>query len=737
MDLADYKIVYDRNLKGIFLDEVEELALLLNARAGAELSFVSDKSDFTSREILIGNTDREETAKVLASIEGEGYAIRMVGKHIVIVGTDRLMTLKAMQVFSEAYLTGEGKLEIGEGVICSNAEQLVLDSSFAVVYDHRLDDEKGSSFGSDYRTETENPDAYDYPVVAAHQILDALESRASLICTLDTDQFDLRNKEILVGIVDRSLCQSTLSGLNVNDYGVVVSGNKVLVAAANDPGLRMAITLFKNILTEAMDEDGVCRLPQDFSIFRMRDSSLLSDFPKPTGENIDFCGSVNVADGSVELVYRGNGVNADSFEAYCHGLLDAGCELLLENSIEGSRFKTLVNREKGYSLHVMYAAYKHAAAQAVSGLSPTLRVVCSSLKKVAVPDGALLDSRQTYEKVTDTMVTAVKLDYNYDGGNYGNSFVITLEDGSFIVCDGGGFSDNDGEELFKVLKNLFYRIYGVLPTASNPIRIAAWYMSHGHADHFDAFSYFCSTYGYLVEMDYIIANFPSDDETYNCYNPNNYVRDNFSGMTSGFLKRPVYIKVHTGQRLFVRNVELEVLYTHEDLYPNILDYFNDTSTVIRMHIRNTNGQGELRGEETTVLWLGDLYLQGSRYLRAMYGNALQTDIVQLAHHGSMGCEYEMYQLVAPECVLWTASASNYYRQTRYQNSSNWVTRANYGLAHLASVRFIIVCDVYDTTFTVTEQGPVYEVDGENCMFDASLVSTPRVYYGDAIIKKNQ
>ena len=71
----------------------------------------------------------------------------------------------------------------------------------------------------------------------------------------------------------------------------------------------------------------------------------------------------------------------------------------------------------------------------------------------------------------------------------GLSYIITLEDGRFVVFDGGGISSNNIEHdvLWNALKTLYVKIYGRTPTESEPIHIAAWILTHNHWDHCYAF----------------------------------------------------------------------------------------------------------------------------------------------------------------------------------------------------------------------------------------------------------
>ena len=88
-----------------------------------------------------------------------------------------------------------------------------------------------------------------------------------------------------------------------------------------------------------------------------------------------------------------------------------------------------------------------------------------------------------------------------------------------------------------MLSDLYRQIFGKTPTTKEPLQIAAWYLTHSHGDHYRNFYNFCTTNGTKIRVDYLIANFASDTETYNCYDPNPYLRDNLptyaSAITGG------------------------------------------------------------------------------------------------------------------------------------------------------------------------------------------------------------
>jgi hypothetical protein len=103
------------------------------------------------------------------------------------------------------------------------------------------------------------------------------------------------------------------------------------------------------------------------------------------------------------------------------------------------------------------------------------------------------------------------------------------------------------------------------------------------------------------------------------------------------------IELKKGQKLCYGELNIEVLYTYHDLYPEKAG-FNDYSTVI---ITTVEGQ--------RILWLGDTGRKGSDIL-LQKPEQLKCDMVQVAHHGidNYGNMMELYKATSAKVVLWPA-----------------------------------------------------------------------------------
>lgn len=753
VDLTEYAVVYASDMSAEVKNHATDAATALSAVTAIPFRPIADEETATvlteTKEILIGHTNREETVKALNSVGEVGWTIRVFENKIVIVGTTGFLTRVALAYFVENYATADttegAVISLNEKVVVKNLETISLTTgegdakagAYSVVYDDRLDDKVGSGFGSEPAGET-----VDYPVVVATDIRadlgNAVELRSSSFAAKkDTDEPS--EFEVLVGNQDRTEMKAILSRITADEYAVSVENGKIVVAAWNDMMLKRAYGLFQSLLEDSVgvnkDGEEVLMIPANCYLKQAAAGSWITNFPRPTGDNISLVTTQDVADGAHLYVYGGEGATKEAYDAYCAVLEKSKFSKHgPETTMEGSYFRTYYSNSANIHLTVSYFDYKHAEAQGVDNFTKGIRIVAAPLDTTELVDTDYYNPSQAYQRLTDTMVTSIKL--NQKIGAFGMSYVITLEDGSFIVYDGGGVSEgttDDHTMLYNVLTDLYKKSHeGVAPSADEPIHIRSWILTHEHTDHFMVFREFCEKYGQtgMIRLDMLLANFASKTEVSNVYNPQSVVQDNLvkhqEWVKGGFK----YIKVHTGQTFYMANAKLECLYTHEDVWPQRLEYFNNTSTVFRVTLDDTNGKG-IVNKSTTMVFLGDLERVGSKCMRAMHGTTLDADMVQVAHHGWNGVEAELYDLISPE-VVWFPYYKSQYTASTNPNKTEWFYKVNYHLlCEITSVKIIIMADTFNTTIRITENGPQYD---EEDLMNAYLTDTVK-YTANVIVRK--
>ncbi len=632
--------------------------------------FVKDESqiDANAYEILIGDTNRPQSREALKDIEF-GYVITKIGNKIVINATIGSLVDDAVNYFIETYLstsTGDGTFAIPEKLyFCQQSEGSVTllnsnnKSNFKIVFSEDLDNTAGAADSGD-RTDWVVNCTMDFRS-------DMMKKFNNVNFLLATDwvgrgqEPDSEAYEILVGRTNRSETQIFLESLAPNEYGFGVVGNKIVVTGWSDMTIGMALDLFSASLDNYIYTDA----NGNKNLTLSADTKVVETYTDwniniPAYEGGVFSGVMEGVDTCYQLYYTET--TPDAYKAYRAKLEAAGYTLQQENQISNNLFATYYNSE--VVIHTYYVEYLSA-----------VRIVVESMTTATLPK-----LEDPYTKITDTTFTMMDLDY--EAGNFGNAFIITLEDGSFIVHDGGGTSGQDKAELYNTLSRLNKRKDG-------KIVIAAWIISHEHWDHFENFFNFCNTYNTSVVLEEVIYNVSRTTINYNSNNPGSYVR-NGNGSLKGLkiLTGCKLTKIHTGQKIQVRNLTIECIYTQEDIYPDILHKFNDSCMVTRF---------DIGGQSFTIL--GDIEDEASAIIVEMYDAAsLKTDILQVAHHG-WGATTKLYNLLKPTVLVWPTDQNTFTKQTAGTSSSYYYV-IDYALSKQANVKLIIVADGGHKTFSL-------------------------------------
>lgn len=722
VDLADYSVVYAEtpHKTATYKAAIQELTQGVAAIGGTRLAPVVDaRATEQEKEILIGTTVRKESAKALERIKGDGYIIEVSNGKIVIVGTTPVYTLKAVKYFIEKYLsnaTAGSAIELHQRALAENCESICIADADSAYYTFLLDkdldhDEKNfvvPGAVGDYR---------DYPCIAMSEVTDKVKQltgvRAHRVLSA-TDDAAAVEKEFSMGIVDRAQNRACLETLNGNGYGVFIREGRVMVTAWNDAALAAAKELMLDLLSEGTmtREDGkkAILLPADFTATGFVGEAFITDFPKPDGENILLYNTQDMSDNALQYLYVGDGVNEAAYQNYYNALLAAGYTVVTQNEVEGSKFCTLVNESAEVSLYMAYNAYAHATENNHT-FQKALRVISAPLTDAALPDATLLGTDPEYKKVSESSITAIETPGTLSAN--GMSYIVTLEDGRFIVLDGGGVADgnNSDTKLFQALVNLHERIFpdkgGV--SESNPVHIAAWIVTHSHWDHYDTFRRIMGNpeKRNKLKIDYLLGNYPSASEVQ--YGANEdmasmaHLITQYCGTEEGDTR---FVKVHTGHKYYLSNITLEALVTHEEVNPARIDTTNDTCTVFRFSIANKDAP---TAAPTTIIFTGDANRHQSRFMSATYGAYLQSDMVQVAHHGAIGCESDFYDAVAPTVLWWPVAYSAFESQAKETNKGKpGAAGVDYKLIYeTPSVKYIYVSDTYCTTLTLGVNGPEY------------------------------
>ena len=340
--------------------------------------------------------------------------------------------------------------------------------------------------------------------------------------------------------------------------------------------------------------------------------------------------SVDCGDGVYKKSYEG--ATLEDFETFAAGLKAEADGDYYEREVVGNRFVG-VNRKNGY-VYISYFPW-----------SERLSLYFSNYGKLIpekLTEGVTISDDPTLIQFMPTD----PLDGPSNTGNFGMCYIFDLGEGHFLVYDGLGDRHEDDVRIYDSLRN-------ATPAGKKP-EIEAWIFTHPHWDHVVGARKLALKHKDDIEVRNFIMNMPDSSryvlrqakECADCFAM--WLPDIFACFPNAKIW-----KVHTGQRFFVGNAEIEVLYTHEDHPDEKLVKLNDSSLVTRVYYGGKS-----------FLFPADIETQkASRLLHDTYGKYLKSDFYQTAHHGWEACALEYYYDVDPKYVLFPLRPKHWYNDT--------------------------------------------------------------------------
>lgn len=436
------------------------------------------------------------------------------------------------------------------------------------------------------------------------------------------EQHDPDTVEILVGYTNYAESVQVMSRLSYGDYAVEVIGNKVVVAAAYTAALEQAVYELGRIFRNHYHaETNSVILPTETALQGNAAGENLREIPQ-MGEGIHAPAIVSCGNDTYMLYV--SGATDGNYTDYCATLRQAGFEQL-RTSAKGS------NR---------YATYAKGNVCVEVNYYPANREMrCIVLPENVYVAGSEYDLTKVFSGTAVPLLTQVGL--NYTQVINGMSYVLRTQENTFIVIDGG--MGGQGEET--AIYNLMVEQSGM----ETPV-IAAWILTHPHNDHIGAISDFITRYGGRIVPERIIFNFADDKILGTAGN-------DCDGKSYGVIKRALsgkwkdcrVIKPHTGQKLLIDGVEIEILHTAEEVYP-------DTDAMLRNNANSMTFTMKTAGR--SILITGDISSTYGTEMIGWYGNELKCDILQVIHHARTHGSIAFYKAAAPTIALWPTSRTS-------------------------------------------------------------------------------
>ncbi|MBE6581224.1 MAG: hypothetical protein E7650_06390, partial [Ruminococcaceae bacterium] len=273
VDFTDYRLVYGNDLSDPAAAEVQTFADALSKKTGEKIGMkkvnpTGDTDEGDELEILVGNTNRPETAKALKKVKGHGYIVTVIGSKVVVAGTTNLLTLMALDYFTETYLGGEESVTMKIATEKqSKMEMLELDNKWSFIHDSTLE----GSF-----------DQINVEIQETKKLIDKFADlrASSMVVQPDTES---RDKEIVVGLANRDAARELNAVMSVVEYGVSVKNGKIVLPGLNDGMIVKSLKYFREVVRDSVYEsDGemLVALPADFTrLLTDTESTHVTDFP--------------------------------------------------------------------------------------------------------------------------------------------------------------------------------------------------------------------------------------------------------------------------------------------------------------------------------------------------------------------------------------------------------------------------------------------------------------------------
>lgn len=431
------------------------------------------------------------------------------------------------------------------------------------------------------------------------------------------DQIPADAPEILIGMTNRAESAEIAGTVGDSGYRITVVGNRIVIAAGKDWMLEPAVEALAAAIT--VDENGRGTIPGDLE--------LAYDFAANGGRP-----GWPLAD----IPSYDDGVLSETFAKETLGFMkkNAASKVMCVKKTTAAQFADYIEKVKSEGFTVVqradwdgltayqcdkdgisfYAYHADGAKEA--------RMILEKSDAVSLEEFSYTYEKQPGETsdvyLFGVMMDPDGIDYAYNGNtrlNCGQMLFMKLADNSLVIIDGGGvqqMSDSAAEEFLRLAREAT----GV--PEGEKIRIACWFITHRHSDHFQGFNRFLTKYHDQFEMERILYNIIETD-------------DSFTRMTSTvsrYYPDILYHKPHTGETITLADIGMDVMYTQEDLmHPTTMKYdssdFNDSCTVLKVHF-----------DGKTFMILGDIYSAAERILLEYYSaEMLKSDVVQVSHHG--------------------------------------------------------------------------------------------------------
>lgn len=432
---------------------------------------------------------------------------------------------------------------------------------------------------------------------------------------------------ILIGSTAYEESKSTIASLKNAQAVAKIVNNKYVIAYSNSESLLLLLKeLEKKIAAQSAEE---IVIDSSWNI-TVQGTPLEESIKLPSVGDKALGTAIDIGQGS--QMYRVNNVSRADYDSYVNSLITLGFHAYASNVIGNNYYGTFITETQ--IINVMF----------FNSLSE-IRITQDNREKIDLPG---TEAENVYIKKGTPSFTMMGIsDAGYPGGM---SFIYKLADGTFFIIDGGMCADREGsyECDGDPSVNRLYKTLRELADDPNDIVISGWLITHIHNDHAGAFIDLAEKSAYLkhITIKKVIYSQPCDSDMTDGWMP-----ERLNWMPNALAKMGIEktVKAYPGQVFYFADLKLTILGSLDLVKPAKIGRHNNASTVSMV---------EFGGKK--ALYTADAEGDMNQMLKDIYGNELDADILQVAHHGYNNTNAGIvYQYVTPSIVLWPIQTSDW------------------------------------------------------------------------------
>ena len=335
---------------------------------------------------------------------------------------------------------------------------------------------------------------------------------------------------------------------------------------------------------------------------------------------------MDAADG-IDLLLIQN-TNKAEYERFCNTLKAEGYSVYVTRILNGNIYTTFTKED--VFVHTHFAPSNN-----------TVKITMGDVADLPVRKEDAIIKNICQPKLTFVAQRADKPEHE-PHTDIGLSVIFTLSDGRLVILDGGMPNEKNHLGLLNAMRN-------ASPDRDNVV-VAGWYLSHAHIDHHGAAWQFIEQHLDKVKIEAFVLNYAADCH-YENLTEDSWKKADDAQLFRGALKKispdTKVIKAHSGQVYHYGEEAVEIVYSVEDYYPEPLNYNNSSSLVLRLHAKGNS-----------VMLLADTTHTSGARMMELHRDALQSDMVQIAHHGMWASYSQLYRYINAPVLLWPSNLTN-------------------------------------------------------------------------------